>query len=73
MYTDGISEARKGEIMLDIEGIQETLAKCRGFSPDETLEALFEAALDFGGGHLIDDAAVVIIERRTEQPRVTRS
>jgi len=66
MYTDGISEARKGKIMLNIEGIQETLAKCHNCSPDETLEALFEAALEFGGGHLVDDAAVVIIERRTE-------
>lgn len=67
MYTDGISEARKGEIMLDIEGIRKTLSKCGGGSPHETLEALFKAALDFGGGHLVDDAAVVIIERRKEE------
>ena len=41
--------------------------KCRDCSPNETLEALFEAALDFGGGHLEDDAAVVIIERCTDE------
>jgi two-component system CheB/CheR fusion protein len=63
IYTDGISEARNGEIMLDIEGIEAVLVKCRGCSPNDTLEALFEAALHSGGGHLADDAAVVIIER----------
>ena len=65
-YTDGISEARTGETMLDIEGIQDVLEKSHNSSPDETLEALFKAALDVGGGRLDDDAAVVIIERRTE-------
>ena len=39
------------------------MRKCRNCSPDETLEALFETAMDFGGGHLEDDAAAVIIER----------
>lgn len=68
LYTDGISEARKGEIMLDIEGIRKILGKCRGSSPDETLEAVFKAALRFDGGHLADDAAVVVIERCKEQP-----
>ncbi|MCL5104267.1 MAG: SpoIIE family protein phosphatase [Armatimonadetes bacterium] len=67
VYTDGISEARKGQILFDMEGIQETLVKCRNRSPDDTLEALFAAALDFSGGHLADDAAVVIIERSKEK------
>lgn len=67
VYTDGISEARQGEVMLDIEGIQETLRKCRNCSSDETLEALFEAAFESGGGHLADDAAVVIIERCADE------
>ncbi|MHB9037529.1 MAG: chemotaxis protein CheB [Armatimonadota bacterium] len=67
MYTDGISEAREGSRMLDIDGIEKILEKCRNYSPDETLEALFEAALDFSGGLLGDDAAVVIIERCTEE------
>lgn len=66
-YTDGISEARSGSHMLDIDGIEEVLRNCRNFSQDETLEALFKAALDFGEGHLADDAAVVIIERCTDE------
>lgn len=66
MYTDGISEARSGEIMLDVEGIERELAACRNCSPDETLEALFSAALGLSGDHLADDAAVVIIERCAE-------
>ena len=64
MYTDGISEAREGERMLDIDGIVRVLTECRNCSPDETLEALFAAAFDLSGEHLADDAAVVIIERR---------
>jgi len=63
MYTDGISEAHKRSRMLDIEGIAKILEQCRNCSPGETLEALFEAALDFSEGHLEDDAVVVIIER----------
>ncbi len=66
MYTDGISEARMGSDMLDIDGIANILGKCGKCSAEETLEALFEAALRFDGGHLADDAAVVIIERRKE-------
>lgn len=68
LYTDGISEARTKSHMLDIDGVEGILGKCRNCSPDETLEALFAAALDFSGGHLADDAAVVIIERITEEP-----
>ena len=63
MYTDGISEARKGDAMLDIEGIQEVLSKCHRKSAGKTLDALFAAALKSGGGQLSDDAAVVIIAR----------
>ena len=66
IYTDGISEARMGYNMLDIEGIQQTLGKCRNCSPEEILEALFKAALDISGGHLADDAAIVVIKRCPE-------
>lgn len=67
IYTDGISEAHKESKMLDIEGIERILKKCRNKSPNEILEALFEAALEYDGGQLLDDAAVVIIERSFEQ------
>lgn len=63
IYTDGISESHRGAEMFDIDGIKRTLEGCRNCSPEETLEALFKTALEFGGGSLADDAAVVIIER----------
>lgn len=63
MYTDGISESHTGASMYDVEGIEATLKEKGGSTPEETLEALFKAALDFGGGHLADDAAVIIVER----------
>lgn len=66
MYTDGISEAHFNDSMYDTEGIEATLREGGGLTPDETLEAVFKAATDAGGGSLLDDAAVVIIERSTD-------
>jgi|GEM_PF-800574 len=66
MYTDGISESHNESFMLNTEGITALLEGCISNSPDETLEVLFKTALDFSGGHLADDAAVVIIERCKE-------
>lgn len=63
MYTDGISEARTGSHMLDIDGISAALERCRDCSPEKSLASLFEAALDFSDGELDDDAVVVIIGR----------
>lgn len=63
MYTDGISEAHSGPAMYDIEGIEATLREQGGSTPEETIEALFKAATEAGGGSLSDDAAVVIVER----------
>jgi serine phosphatase RsbU (regulator of sigma subunit) len=66
MYTDGISEAHNASEMFDLEGIVSTLEKSRDCPPDETLEALFEAASDLSDGHLADDAAVIIVERHAD-------
>ncbi len=66
MYTDGISESHNSSSMLNTDGICLLLENCISNSPADTLEALFKTALDFSGGHLTDDAAVVIIERCKE-------
>jgi serine phosphatase RsbU (regulator of sigma subunit) len=68
LYTDGISESRKGSKMLDLEGIERILRETGDCSANDALEALFTAALEYGGGHLADDAAVVIIERSGKEP-----
>ena len=64
MYTDGISEARSGDHMFGIEGIEKTLAYQAGATPDEMLDMLFCAASDASEGKLADDAAVIVVERR---------
>ncbi len=63
LYTDGISESRFGSSMYGTEGIQATLETRGSFSPERVLTAIFEKAVEFGRGVLVDDAAVVVIER----------
>jgi serine phosphatase RsbU (regulator of sigma subunit) len=63
MYTDGISESRRGRAMYGINGVQDTLQKCADCTPDEILDLMFKSALDACDGELIDDAAVIVIAR----------
>lgn len=63
MYTDGISEARSGEHLYDVDGIQSTLEKVHDSTPLEILDTLFSAAAAACEGKFSDDAAVIVVER----------
>ena len=67
MYTDGISESHTGLLIYDTEDIVATLREQGNMTAEETLESLFNAATKAGGGHLSDDAAVIIVERCKEE------
>lgn len=63
IYTDGISEARRGMELLELEGISGSLAKCLHCGAQEMLDHLIAEARDWAEGNLTDDIAVVVIER----------
>ena len=57
-YTDGITEARRGK---ELFGDERLLAALAGGSrdPQELVDRLLAAAMEFAGGDLTDDAAVI--------------
>lgn len=61
MYTDGVTEARSGGLLFGDEGIRKTLEEFRTQSAQERAERIVEAARDFAGGKLPDDAAVIVL------------
>jgi len=61
MFTDGITEARIGQVMFKKEGVIRNLVEMGNATPDEIAEALFEAAALHAGGDLQDDAAIVVL------------
>jgi phosphoserine phosphatase RsbU/P len=63
LFTDGISEARADGGMLDLEGIERTLAGSSAWTPEEVVQKLMAAATEWAHGKLRDDAAVVVVER----------
>ncbi len=64
LYTDGVTEARTGQDMLEIQGVQEVLCAAAGGSAGAICDAVFRRALEFSGGNLQDDVAIVAIKAR---------
>ena len=63
IYTDGISEARRGNRMLNTEGMERILKKSGALSSESLANAILDAANEWAEGKLMDDAAILIIER----------
>jgi serine phosphatase RsbU (regulator of sigma subunit) len=70
LYTDGVIEAR------DAAGrfypLTERISSCPGTDPDAVLRYLCGDLVSFAGGHLGDDAALIVIERLPVASRVSR-
>ena len=66
VYTDGISEARRDGEMFEIPRIEAVLMENYKLPPDQLAQRLLNAALDWTGGKLTDDAAIVVLERTKE-------
>lgn len=66
LVTDGITEARTGiDKFFEKKGMIHFLANRSSISPDETASGLLGAAMDHAGGHLQDDAAIVVLSLDT--------
>lgn len=60
-FTDGVTEARtNGSNIFGKEGVSSFLAATQNISAEEIAKDLLQAAKDFSGGKLKDDAAVVV-------------
>lgn len=63
MMTDGITEARPGGIaFFGRDGVSRHLSQAKGRSPNIIARGLLDAAKTHAGGHLQDDAAIVVFD-----------
>ncbi|MDH7602436.1 MAG: MASE3 domain-containing protein [Armatimonadota bacterium] len=63
LYTDGISEARSGKRLLGAEGIEQQLSKCESQTSEDVAKCVHRMAVEFAGGELKDDAAILAVRR----------
>jgi serine phosphatase RsbU (regulator of sigma subunit)/HAMP domain-containing protein len=63
LYTDGLSEARRGKELFGIDRVVEAFGGFRGVPVGDVATGIAEAAIAFAGGGLSDDLAVVVLER----------
>jgi PAS domain S-box-containing protein len=62
IFTDGITEARRdGTELWGKEGVINHLAGICDLAPDEIAQSLLQAAADYSGGSLQDDAVIVVL------------
>jgi sigma-B regulation protein RsbU (phosphoserine phosphatase) len=72
LYTDGISDAGRGTNRLGREQIVSIVDSIGCHSGNDIANAIMQAALNFAGGHLADDAALLVI-RALPRRRTVRS
>jgi serine phosphatase RsbU (regulator of sigma subunit) len=65
LYTDGVTEARRGKVMMGTEGVVEALRELLREGAESLAEGLRQRAHTFAGGEIRDDLAIVAL-RRTE-------
>ncbi|MDH7601512.1 MAG: SpoIIE family protein phosphatase [Armatimonadota bacterium] len=63
LYTDGISDAGKGSNRLGRESLVAIVETCCTRSGEEIANAIMQAAVEYAGGRLTDDAALLVIRR----------
>jgi|GEM_PF-2405189 len=69
IVTDGITEARAtGPVLFEKKGMIEFLSTDAADSPSSTASGLLDAATKHAGGHLQDDAAVVVVRLECGTP-----
>jgi sigma-B regulation protein RsbU (phosphoserine phosphatase) len=61
LYTDGVTEGRRGKDFFDDERLVAAIADAGGMDAQGTADAIVSAALDFQRGVARDDMAVVVI------------
>ena len=63
LYTDGVTEARRDHDMLGEAGLVEFVEEIGAAPTREVPQALFDRLLDYTGGQLSDDVAIVAVSR----------
>ena len=63
LYTDGLAEARNGDVLFGEDGIAGMIRRDPTATPDVLTKTLVEAARDFAGGPIADDVAVLVLRR----------
>lgn len=63
LYTDGLAEARRGDVLFGEDGVAAMIRRDPTASPDVLTKVLVEAARDFAGGPIDDDVAVLVLRR----------
>ncbi len=63
MYTDGLAEARNGDVLFGEDGVASMIRRDPTASPDVLTKVLVEAARDFAAGPITDDVAVLVLRR----------
>jgi serine phosphatase RsbU (regulator of sigma subunit) len=64
LYTDGVTEARRGSAVLGESGLRAALVRSASGSADEIADAIQQAALDFQDSDARDDIAIVVVKIR---------
>jgi serine phosphatase RsbU (regulator of sigma subunit) len=60
-FTDGVTESRGGGRFFGESGVVQTVARTRGSAADMAA-ALESAVLDFTGGTVTDDLAILVLQ-----------
>ncbi len=63
LYTDGLAEARKGDVLFGEDGIASVVRRDPTVSAQAMTSSLVEAARDFAEGPLTDDLAILVVRR----------
>ncbi len=63
LYTDGLAEARRGDVLFGEDGVANMIRRDPTASPEVLTKVLVEAARDFAGGPIHDDVAVLVLRR----------
>ena len=61
LYTDGITEARKGREFFEMDRLKEVLASCTECGPDTVLDRIIDRVIAFSDGTVRDDCAVMLL------------
>jgi len=72
LYTDGLTEARRGREFFGEEGLFDLLAGQAGSRPNEVVRKMVDGVLSFTGGTLSDDLAILALQRGEAGTEVQR-
>ena len=68
LYTDGVTERRKGTEMLEDVGLLDVVMSAIGQRADQIAAAVEKKVSDFSPETARDDLALVVVRRPTDQP-----